>query len=561
FGVHGLYLSTDRGASWRHVLPIKYAGSKDFRKQLAFDETTYDADLGGCRVAYWSRIGDDKPMWGETLNDPALYRTDDGGETWNRLPDTAHLGEAEIECMADGTLLVAGLDGLYRSTDQAASFEKLSGKRMTGLSHSGTRLYACRVDRVFRSDDAGDTWIDITGPTAAPETRLRHVEASPADPNRVGVFRIDDTWSWVRFVSHDGGDNWTAASVEDDLAFLPQNVRHARFAWHATDPDVCLATGGDWPTKSADGGKTFHWSAAGVNNILVGGQFHFSRNDPDLMFVGSQDYNGAITTDGGRTWTYCNAADEEWGGFTYGGYAVDAQTRWVGEAASWGGGRLLRISRDGGATWSTVAGVEWSKQPNAEGGPHGLDTSFASGASWFAGPFRSTDAGQTWTHMPGCCGVLGGVGKLIFGAGVTNHGQRRLVAWSRDDGATWQHVRMSDDILDVSYDAATDTALVVAGEKLFRIDAFTTDPAIASVETPADDQGQRRVTGVCHDPSDGRIVYAAQHKNVYAASAAALRSTDGGRTWTVLTRNVPLAKDERDPTGLDGGREAMDVRV
>jgi len=163
--------------------------------------------------------------------------------------------------------------------------------------------------------------------------------------------------------------------VDDDLAFLPQNARQARLAWHAHDPAVCLSTGGDWPTCSVDGGTTFHWSAGGINNILVGGIFHFSQSDPDVLFIGSQDYNGAVTADGGRNWVYCNVSGLGWGGFANGGYAADKDTRWVSESASWTGGRALRISRNGGAPWTAVPGVEWIREGGADA-PHGMDTSF-----------------------------------------------------------------------------------------------------------------------------------------------------------------------------------------
>lgn len=51
--------------------------------------------------------------------------------------------------------------------------------------------------------------------------------------------------------------------------------------------------------------------------------------------VGSQDYNGADTHDGGRTWSYTPVSGKTWGGFIYGGYAVDAQVMVAGDQESW----------------------------------------------------------------------------------------------------------------------------------------------------------------------------------------------------------------------------------
>ena len=550
---HGLYLSTDRGGSWRHVLAAKYASAHDFRHQAAFEP---DGDR-----CYWSRVADDTANYGEPVNDPALYRSDDRGETWQRLPDSDRLGGGFVVC-TPGRLFVATPAGLFRSADGGESFEHLDSRDYTGLTASGDRLYATTQGAVLRSDDGGGTWRETSADLAEAGYTLRFAQASPADPDRLGVFKQhDDGWDWSRHVSHDGGATWTRSEIDHELAFLPQNVRQPRFAWHPTDPAIALASGGDWPTKSADGGRTFAWSGAGVNNVLVGGLFHFAEADPDTLFVGSQDYNGGVTRDGGRTWDYVNPSGNEWGGFTYGGYSPDGRVLWVGVAASWGGGRQLTISRDGGGTWAEVEGVAWADSPGKRG-PYGINTGFSRGDAWFAGPFRSADGGATWAVMDGCSGVLGGAGGVLVGGHLSDDGGHASLAVSTDGGESWKNVPVPGRVQDASYDPATDVALVANEDRLLRVSGATGDaPRVEAIDTPADSLGNRRVTGVCHDPRDRRIVYAAQHKNVYATDVAAMRSTDGGRTWAVLTRRDPLPADRRDPAELDGGREAMQVRV
>ena len=46
---NGLYLSTDQGASWKHVLP--FGIGNDDRESLAYDPSSYDTKLGYCTVA------------------------------------------------------------------------------------------------------------------------------------------------------------------------------------------------------------------------------------------------------------------------------------------------------------------------------------------------------------------------------------------------------------------------------------------------------------------------------------------------------------------------------
>ncbi len=76
---HGIYLTTDQGARWTHVLPKKTKGYRDFREQVAFDKSSYDAGAGGCQVAHWSAAA--------SFADPTgrLFKSADGGKTWQLL--------------------------------------------------------------------------------------------------------------------------------------------------------------------------------------------------------------------------------------------------------------------------------------------------------------------------------------------------------------------------------------------------------------------------------------------------------------------------------------------
>ncbi|MEM9883698.1 MAG: hypothetical protein AAF800_12360, partial [Planctomycetota bacterium] len=341
------------------------------------------------------------------------------------------------------------------------------------------------------------------------------------------------------------------------------------FAWHPTDPDVVLATGGDWPTRSTDGGKTFHWSARGFYGLLVGGTFQFNPHHPDTVFFSSQDYNGALTHDGGRNWDYINVTGYGWGGFTYGGYAVDPDRLFVARSGDWGANRVLSVSRDGGRTWDLNEDVVYSdgyetREGNAgpDAPPYGYRIAYASVENpevWFFGPYRSDDAGYTWDLMAECDGVFGhavGDRGTLVGMNYDPATQRTRLVVSEDDGATWQVLSEAPGAPnDVAYDAVNRIAYIAAGGDLYR-DRLDDDAEPEKLDPPRDQFNSRRLRSVALDPVDPTIVYAAQNKDVYAASVAAMRSFDGGDTWEVMTRQEPL-----DGTGLDGGREAYFVRV
>ncbi|MGF1633010.1 MAG: WD40/YVTN/BNR-like repeat-containing protein [Phycisphaerae bacterium] len=578
FDRHGLYLSTDRGASWRNVLPATYAGVHDFRTQIAFDPTSFDPTLGACRVAYWSRVGDDKPNYGPATNEPGLYRTDDAGETWRRLAGSAHLGEAHLaHHPARGLLFVAAPDGLWAlpgDAQTAEAAEKRSDLRFTGLDCSPAdpvRLVACTDDAVLYSTDAGRTWQPVDGVAALRRKagRLLHVRLSPADTTRIGVFRQGPDWDWARYVSHDGGGTWHESQFEDALNFFPRNTRQPRFAWHPHDPNVVLASGGDWPCRSDDGGRTFRWSAGGVNNVYVPTSFQFCPHDPDVLFLPSQDYNGAVTADGGRTWRYTNVSGEGWGGFCYAAAAASRDELWAGlSRGGWGAPRHLMRSSDGGATWQEVPGVSWQAHGQSNFGYDAAFSSHADAAARFAGPWRSQDAGQTWQAMPGCHGVYAEADGILYGAAWDAEARRGWLVTSTDAGTTWHRLAETGQTLDCAFDAERDRLYVVAEKKLLLLDGARAAVKLRTSLTPrhlplpdAPALWTNEFHGVAVDPRNPSVVYVARHSNVFCNQGAALRSEDAGRTWHNLTRSQPLARDRRDPAGLDGAREAMRVRV
>jgi len=199
------------------------------------------------------------------------------------------------------------------------------------------------------------------------------------------------------FFSGDGGATWQQSRIDGSLSFLPTNARQGLFAWHPRAAGILLSMGGDYPTRSVDGGAVYAWSGDGVNNILSGAS-QFNARNPDLIFLSSQDYNGASTSDGGRTWTYQNPSGNSWGGFTYGGYALNDQVMVVGNASGWGEPRELTVTRDAGKNW-TKTGLIFAGPAQNLGAPNDANVVFASN-------FRSADTAQTWTPMPDCDAVL-----------------------------------------------------------------------------------------------------------------------------------------------------------
>ncbi|MEM7576051.1 MAG: hypothetical protein AAF328_01135 [Planctomycetota bacterium] len=575
-GRHGVYLSEDRAASWEHVLPVEMCGIRDFRDQVVFDPSTRDDGAGVTRDVFWSRNAVERPNFGSIEPDPALYRSADGGRSWSRLPDTANVagGFLRVDPTQAGRLLTHGYHaGYYVSEDRGGTWEKLKEGTFTGLDLSHARpetVWMTDAANVYRSDDGGRTFErhNVASDALAKDGyTLRGIKVSPADPDRVLLWRQDDDgWDWTWHVSHDAGQTWQVSKHDNTKAFFRRNERHGVFAWHPTDPDVIVSTGGDWPTRSTDGGVTFPWSATGFVGNLVSARWIFNPKNPDLLFLGSQDYSGAITQDGGDTWRYVSVSGKVWGGFTYGAHAVSSDVLIAGDSPEWTGARRLNISRDGGETWERRDDVtfdrgNWNK-PDAEV-PFGHRSAFSCPDApdvWFFGPWRSQDAGQTWETMDNCDGIRNvtlGPDYTLVGMDYDHDAGLSHAMLSDDHGLTWRSVGTAEGRPgDAAYDPENRVVYFTVGGELYR-NRIDDDAAPEQLDPPRDQFGGRRIQSVAIDPHAPNIVYLAQNRDIYSVDASAMRSLDGGDTWEVLTRQQPLT----DSIGLDGGRESFIVRV
>lgn len=165
-------------------------------------------------------------LWA-TIEIDGLWRSNDGGDHWHRigrdLPDQ-DLHNVEIVDFPDGTrwLLVATEVGLFRSSDDGASFHKIE---IPGLPYHYFRCLRRRADdsgvmflsigdrpsgdssMVLRSRDFGASWEPIALP-APPNTTIWDIGVNPADP--MLIFAISIFGEVYR--STDGGDSWRKLS-------------------------------------------------------------------------------------------------------------------------------------------------------------------------------------------------------------------------------------------------------------------------------------------------------------------------------------------------------------
>jgi hypothetical protein len=539
---HGLYLTTDTAATWKSVYKQDYAGWRDYRDQLAYDESSFDATKGYCTVVYWS------PSHGIT----GLHKSTNGGESWSKINDSYHDSEIKVH-PTRGYVYVANSNGLYRSTNGGTAFSQIQSGAITGLDVVNTapdRVFILKVDGAYISANSGESFTKVSG-------------SLPSSPSKLAVSAVNTdhwvmesdpagNWNCERWYSTNGGSSWQEATFDNTNAWAPFNNRSADFAWHPEQAGCLWSLGADWVTKSTDGGATYAWNSNGYSGIMIKGKWNFNVHNPDIVYMAAQDYNGGLTTDGGQTWKYINFSNHSWGGSCFSGYAASADVLFaVGEGRNSG---TIQVSRSGGAEGSfSNTGITLSNSSRPSYGDPTNDQIV------FCQNYRSTDQGRNWSSMSGVDAVYthnpenpqelyGASGKSLVIS--TNHGQ----SWTN-----LAAINEDNDIQDVAYDWKRNRLYASIDKKIYKYDIGSGSPVDITGSMPADQHNSRnKYKTVAVDPVDPDIVYAGGNTNIYTTDAAVVRSTDAGNSWEILTRNV---RNDNEKYGKDGGREASCIRV
>jgi photosystem II stability/assembly factor-like uncharacterized protein len=239
----GVYRSTDAGATWRNI------GLKDSRfiATVIIDPRNPSIILAG--VLGHPILGVAAPS-----ENRGVYKTTDGGKTWTKTlyrddmagvsnmaadPDNPRILYAALWKPFDfrtGPPETPGQDSwIYKSTDEGATWKPVSEDGLpstprgrVGLAVApgtkGQRVFAIMDPGLFRSDDGGAHWRQITkDPRITGNIYICRVYVDPKNPDMVFVMQT------TTYRSTDGGQNFTAykgAPGGDDYHVLwidPQN--------------------------------------------------------------------------------------------------------------------------------------------------------------------------------------------------------------------------------------------------------------------------------------------------------------------------------------------------
>lgn len=264
-------------------------------------------------------------MWAGSVSGGIWY-TDDGGARWDPVDD--FMGNLAVSTLAmdptDPDLIFAGTGegfynqdgirgaGIFRSSDGGVTWNQLGGTANSSflyvnrlaISSDGAVILAATRDGLWRSTDGGATW----GRPLNAETL--DVDFHPADP----LYAVASSWSGQIWYSTNGGSSWTLAPTRPangrvEVTYAPGEVSGAGVVYASTE----LASGEIW--RSADGGQNFSRRSTGYSYLGAQGWYDnviwVAPTDPDLVIVGGIDLwrstDGGVTLE--RISTWWNAPD------------------------------------------------------------------------------------------------------------------------------------------------------------------------------------------------------------------------------------------------------------
>ena len=507
-GGGGVFKSTDAGRAWRSLPAMAGQSVRSLAQSASHPRLLVAGSLEG------------------------VFRTQNAGQTWERISPAQHQELHSIESLAidpkDPEVVYAGTWHLpWRTADGGRSWSSLRNGMIDDSDvfsiivdwSNNNKVYASACTGIYASDSAGRAWRKTHGiPDSARRTRV--IRQDPRNPAVVYAGTTEGLWKTAS-----GGESWRRLTsprlVVNDIAIDARNPSRLLLA---TDRAGLMAT--------ADGGESFTESNRGFAHRQVSATaFDPAGGRLYAALLNDKEYGGIHCTEDGREWRQVNPGLD------------DREVLALIYARGPAGGRLLAAVRDGILALDPAKNV-WSPIGRAVGRapepPRPARSTSKRTVTNRAAPNRAATgrerSASTPPNQPSSSraarlepgGYLKATVNDFFQAGpnqpvyaATNSGLFR----SADSGATWNPVSPRFPVTAV---AADGNFLVAGGENGLDV-SFNGGAYWFHVYLPTEGM-------------PGRVnALALRGQLLLAASEAGLfRSPDRGATWERKGQGMPL---------------------
>jgi len=375
-----IYTSTDAGRNWRLLVNLN-------RPRLFVDHIIVDPR--NSKVLYVATHRH-KEAGG-------FFKSVDGGLTWRESPELRNEALHSLtQSERNPDIMIAGtFNGIFRSQDSGETWTPLPTSSTPGLVHveslaidprDTNTIYAGTWYLPYKSTDGGRTWRVIKN-GIIDDSDIFAINIDPRNPNHV----IASACSGI-YDTRDAGESW------HKVQGIPSQSRRTRaILQHPSVPGLVFAgtTEGFW--RSPKGGENNSWMVTTSRQLEINSIAIHPRN-PDLVYIGTNNYGVMVSTDGGKNFVPTNA------GFS--GRFVNcivpdreiANRIYATTINTTTGGGFFFVSTDGGASWQP----SMRNMPPRLIGYTILQDERDPGVIYLGtnlGVYRSTDRGASWAPV------------------------------------------------------------------------------------------------------------------------------------------------------------------
>jgi len=622
----GIYRSTDAGRTWTHVGLEHVRQFGEIRIHPADPDTIWVAAQGNTYA---------------TEDDGGVYRSTDGGDTWTRVLEPLNRTTGTVDLALDPRnpriLYAAQWDnqrsawslrsggpgsGIWRSRDGGDSWERLTEGLPEGMGKIGVAASGARDGRVwaiieaegdegglYRSDDGGESWTQINQERVlrARSWYYMHIFADPNDENTVYVLNApfmksvdggktfakvdtphgDNHYLWIHpdnskwminandggaNISFDGGESWSRQDNQPTAQFYRVNTDNAfeyriyggqqdnstvaiksrsrdgvigRDDWDihggcesayvamdANDPRYTyagcyLGLIEEFDTQTGTSRSVKAYSETGLGQLAKDSKYRFNWNapihvsvhDPAVIYHGgnvllrSRDRGfsweeaspdltrNEVDKQGKGAGPYTNENIEQYNTiFSFAESPQEPDTLWVGTDDG-----LVHVTRDAGRTWTDVTprGADRGLINSIDVSAHDPATAYVTVMQYKKGDnrpyaYRTDNYGRSWTR------ISDGLPQAHFvrvvredpeRAGLLFAGMERGLFVSFNQGDSWQPLQLNLPIVPITDLMLRQNDLVLAtqGRAFWVVDDITplrqydeAHESTASLYTPSD---------------------------------------------------------------------------
>ena len=419
-----IYQSMDAGGKWSR-LPFTLTPASSLNALVINPENPKEIYVGVARNF-------------ATMDDAGVYKSDDAGLHWTKLPPTKELSVFAITIHPTKTnIIVAGAEqGVFKSDDSGSTWKLISPanhpqiKAIMSVTMDFANpevIYAGTTHLAWKTPNGGLTWQAIHD-GMADDSDVFSIVINRANAQEVivgvcgGIYRSETGGiRWVKALGVPDSSRRTHQIVQDPVNPRVFYAATAYGLWKSLDKGVNWSKVNPYPyivnafvidpkdtkkiyiatdrgglLKSVDGGATFEPSNAGFVNRSIG-----RIVSEDALYVTSVyegDFGGIFTTlDHGGTWAL-SANQVALKGKNIISFAVSPGNASLMFAGTYDG---LLQSTDAGKTWQVVAALTGKNNTGKV-----YDVSFShvdTNVLYVAtdhGLYKSLDVGKSWNRIP-----------------------------------------------------------------------------------------------------------------------------------------------------------------